>query len=119
GEIVVARLRRGVEIPGGHVLPEDGNLEGAARRGAWEEGRITLGPLVLAQGIRGDRLTGPPGPPHVAVYPGRVLRMAPCDRGHESLARMVVSTEDFIDRYGTGTREDRRMLIDDAAAALC
>jgi len=118
GEIVAARLRRGVEIPGGHVLPEDGSLEGAARREAWEEVRITLGPLSVAQVIRVDRLTDPPGTTHVVVYAGRVLQMAPFDRAHESLARMVVSTGDFIDHYGTGTREDRRMLITEATATL-
>jgi 8-oxo-dGTP diphosphatase len=118
GEVVVVRLRRGVELPGGHVLPEDGSLEGAARREAWEEARIILGPLGIAQVIRVDHLTDPPGTTHIVVYTGRVLRMAPFDRAHESLARMVVSTEDFIDRYGTGTREDRRLLIAEAAAAL-
>jgi 8-oxo-dGTP diphosphatase len=128
GEVVAVRLRRGVELPGGHVLPEDASLEDAARREAWEEARITLGPLAVAQVIRVDYRTGPaltdptltdpPGTTHIVVYTGRVLRMAPFDRAHESLARMVVSTEDFIDRYGTGSSDDRRLLIAEAGAAL-
>jgi 8-oxo-dGTP diphosphatase len=118
GWVVVVRLGRGVELPGGHVLAEDRSLEDAARREAWEEARITLGPLAVAQVIRVDYLTEPPTTTHIVVYTGRVLRMAPFDRAHESLARIVVSSEDFIDRYGTGTRDDRRVLIAEAGAAL-
>jgi len=118
GRVVVARLRRGVELPGGHVQPEDRSLEDAARREAWEEARITLGRLAVAQVIRVDYLTDPPSTSHIVVFTGRVLRMAPFDRAHESLARMVVPSEDFIDHYGTGSRDDRRVLIAEAGAAL-
>lgn len=118
GHVVVVRLRRGVELPGGHVLPEDTDLEAAARRETWEEARITLGPLAVTQVIRIEYAADPLRATHLVVYTGRVASMHPFVSAHESLGRLVVSCADFIARYGTGSSEDRRTLMDEARISL-
>jgi 8-oxo-dGTP diphosphatase len=118
GAMVVTRLRRGIELPGGHVAPGDPDLESAARREAWEEARITLGPLAVTQVIRIEYQTDPPQVTHVVVYTGRVQSMPPFVRAHESSGRMVVSCAEFVEHYGSGSSEERQALVDEARLTL-
>jgi len=108
GRVVLARLARGVELPGGTVEPADTSPEAAARREVWEEIRVTLGPLVRVQLIRmtaGSRQT------HVLVFAGRVTDLPEFVGAHESSGRLVTSCEDFVAHYGFGPAEHRRELI--------
>ena len=117
GRVVLAQLRRGLEVPGGKVDATDASLEAAARREAWEETRITLGRLEPIQLVRID--------PHdaatsryVLIYAGRVVSMPPFVQEHESMGRLCVTRADYINRFGFGSTQDRRRLMREATAAV-
>src|ERR1700722_1144268 len=47
GKLAAVVSKRGVDIPSGHVEPDDSDPESALRREAREEAKLTLGPLTL------------------------------------------------------------------------
>jgi 8-oxo-dGTP diphosphatase len=115
GGVVLARLARGLEIPGGEVAASDPDPETAARREAWEEARIILGPLALIQLARVEYLSVVQ---HIVVYTGWVASMPPFVQEHESSGRVVVSPDEYVERVRFGNAHDRRLLITQAMAAV-
>jgi len=121
GDVVTVRLRRGIEIPAGGIEPSDADLEATARREAWEEARITLGRLELAQLARVDRRDIDAPAQYLVFYTGAVRSMPAFEQCHESFERLVVSCEDYAGKDGFGpysTAADRRRMIQDAKAAI-
>ncbi|MBP2326442.1 8-oxo-dGTP diphosphatase [Kibdelosporangium banguiense] len=118
GKIVLAKLARGLEIPGGDVIVSDPDIEAAARREAWEETCIRLGPLVLIQLVRVEQNTPLAVVRHVVVYAGRVTSMPTFVQENESAGRVVVSPDEYIERVGFGHADDRRLLVTQAMAAV-
>ncbi|MFI9387044.1 NUDIX hydrolase [Kutzneria sp. NPDC052558] len=121
GDVVTVRLQRGIEIPAGGVEPSDADLEATARREAWEEARITLGRLELAQVARVDRRDIDAPAQYLVFFTGAVRSMPAFEQCHESFERLVVSCEDFAGKDGFGpysTAADRKRMIEDAKAAM-
>ena len=118
GRIVLTKLRRGVEIPGGGIEPDDRELADTARREAWEEARVELGRLELVQFIRVDRCDVKSPPRYIVIFAGMVTRMPPFERTNESLGRILVTPADYITTPGSGTVEGRRQLVTHALTAL-
>jgi len=119
GDVVVARLRRGLELPGGTVEPTDRNLLATVRREAWEEARIVLEDLTLLHVVRMEHRDGLEPTRHVAVYTGMVAWLPPFVREAESLGRHVLSPDEFVE-HTTGflTTRARRDLVDSAWTAV-
>lgn len=118
GDVVVARLRRGVEIPGGTVEPSDVTLEDTVRREAWEEARVVLGDLTLVHVVRMTPRQGGPAR-HVAVYAGMVTWMPPFVREAESLDRLVLTPRQFVaDTTSFAGPSSRRDLLASAWTAV-
>jgi 8-oxo-dGTP diphosphatase len=121
GDVVTVRLRRGIEIPAGGIEPSDADLEATARREAWEEARITLGRLELAQLARVDRRDTDAPARYLVIFTGAVQSMPVFEQRHESFDRLVVSCEDYAGKDGFGpysTTADRRWMIQEAKAAI-
>ncbi len=119
GELVAVLLDRGVDLPGGHVREDEDSLEETARREAWEEARVELGPLVPAQVIRSDLYgDAPEDLTYMVVYAARVTRLAPFAREHESHGRVLLDPEEFLSRYRAGDPALMRRLVEAAWAAL-
>jgi 8-oxo-dGTP pyrophosphatase MutT (NUDIX family) len=64
GEIMVTRLKRGVDIPGGHVEPADADIAATASREAAEEAAIELARPLYVVGVISSDYKGP-GPDDV------------------------------------------------------
>jgi 8-oxo-dGTP diphosphatase len=121
GDVVTVRLRRGIEIPAGGIERSDADLEATARREAWEEARITLGHLELAQLARVDRRDTDAPARYLVFFTGTVRSMPSFEQRHESFERLVVSCEDYAGKGGFGpysTAADRRRMIQDAKTAM-
>ncbi|QUQ65523.1 NUDIX hydrolase [Kutzneria sp. CA-103260] len=118
GDIVLAKLARGLEIPGGEVAESDPDVEATARREAWEEACVVLGALVPVQLIEVDCPGAPDLLRHVVVYAGHVIRMPSFVRRHESSGRVVVSPDEYVERVRFGRPDDRRLLVAQAKAAV-
>lgn len=119
GDVVVARLRRGLELPGGNVEPYDRDLPETVRREAWEEARIVLADLTLLHVVRMEHRHGQGPTRHVAVYTGMVAWLPPFVREAESLGRLVMSPDEFVSSAtGFGSTQARRDLIDSAWTAV-
>lgn len=117
-EIVMVDLARGLEIPAGGVEDTDENLEATVRREAWEEARVTLGEVRLAQLVRVDWLDRAAPAVYIPVYAAEVATMPAFEQCHESRGRRLVSCQDYVDHLGFGPAHVRRALIADAKAAL-
>lgn len=119
GDLVVVQLCRGVELPGGMVEPTDEGLVEAARREAWEEACIELDGFGLAALLRVASDEQHWNHINVAVYAGRVTRLAPFVREAESLARFVVSPDVYVNHATSfGVVSDRAEILREALAAL-
>lgn len=119
GNVVVAQLRRGLELPGGTVELSDRNLAETVRREAWEEARIVLEELQLLYVVRMEHRYGLEPTRHVAVYAGMVAWMPPFVQDAESLGRFVLSPDEFVkSTRGFLTAQARRDLVDSAWTAV-
>jgi 8-oxo-dGTP diphosphatase len=121
GDVVVVRLRRGIEIPAGGIEPQDLDFEATARREAWEEARITLGELELAQVAQVDRVDADEPARYLVFYAGTVRSMPPFEQHCESFERLVVSCEEFVEKDGFGPYSpaaDRYRMISEAKSAV-
>jgi 8-oxo-dGTP pyrophosphatase MutT (NUDIX family) len=116
GRVVMVRLGRGVEIPGGEVEAGDADLEETARREALEEACVVLGSLRLIQLVRHDRCGMEPR--YVVIYAGEVTKMGPFVKDNESLGRLLVSRREYVTVFGAGSITDRNRLMVQAEEAL-
>ncbi|MFS8105121.1 NUDIX domain-containing protein [Lentzea alba] len=117
-ELVMVELDRGIEVPAGTVEDTDESLEHTARREAWEEACITLGELHLVQLMRVEWRDLSAPMVYVPVYAAKVETMAPFECRHETYARILVSSQEYVDVLGFGTKRDREQLIADAKTAV-
>jgi 8-oxo-dGTP pyrophosphatase MutT (NUDIX family) len=118
GRVVLARLNRGCEIPGGGMEDADADFVATARREAWEETRIGLGELSLVQFVRIRRRDKSCSPSYAVIYAGMVTWMPRFVRRHESYGRVLVDPHELPHAVGFGTLADRKRLVAAARAAM-
>lgn len=119
GDIVLALLDRGADIPGGHMHKDETTLEQTARREAMEEAFITLGPLKTALVIQSDfygsaqdELT------YMVVMTGTVTAFDDEKPDGETMGRKIMPPEQFIAEYKAGDRNFMEEIVKTAQAAL-
>ncbi len=116
--LVVADLDRGLDIPGGHVQRQEGSVEETVRREAWEEVRVRLGELKSVEVVQSDYF-GAHDLTYMVICAARVTQFAHWEAGHESAGRVVLSAEEFLERYRGGwDAELMRRLVTSALAVL-
>jgi len=117
GRLVLADLRRGLDIPGGHVQHGETSAEQTVRREAWEETGIRLGGLVRVEIIESDYF-GADDLTYMLIYAARVAKIAEWTPGHESAGRTLLSPEDFLRGFRGGRPDLMRHLVSAALVAL-
>ncbi|MBX6388542.1 MAG: NUDIX domain-containing protein [Frankia sp.] len=117
GRLVLARLDRGLDLPGGHVQWRDRSAEAAARRETWEEVRAELAALRMVEVIESDYF-GPDDLTYMVVFAARVRRLHPWAGGHESAGRVLLPPAEFLGQYRGGHPWLMRHLVTTGIAAL-
>jgi 8-oxo-dGTP pyrophosphatase MutT (NUDIX family) len=112
GKIVAALLNRGIDLPGGHVLKTEFNIEDVARREAGEETCITFKDVYVSKIIQSDYYgTASNELTYMIITTAFVDEMLDFIPTEECVAREVVTVDLFINRYSAGNKEDMRKLI--------
>ena len=113
GNIVVTDLKsRGIDIPGGHVLESEKNIEETARRESYEEAFITLRDIKVATVIQSDyygssddELT------YMVITTAMVDELEKFIPSPEASNRKIMSTEEFLSNYTAGDIEGMKQII--------
>ncbi|MEU3650084.1 hypothetical protein AB0E59_42430 [Lentzea sp. NPDC034063] len=112
-EMVVMQIARDVEVPAETVGDTILNMEGAARCEAWEQDRLIMGDLHLAQLVRVDWRDRTAAPVYLPIYAGVVDSAHPFED-----STLFVTYQEYVDVVGFGTKANRQQLITDAKAAI-
>jgi len=119
GRIVAALLRRGVDLPGGHVQEGEMSVEQVARREALEEGGIGLRDIRIALVIQSNYYgTAPEDLTYMVMVAARVDAYHQFVPNEESSGRVMLDSEEFLRRYTAGDTEAMRSIIAAARTAL-
>jgi 8-oxo-dGTP diphosphatase len=113
GEIMVTRLKRGVDIPGGHVEPADADIAATASREAAEEAAIELARPLYVVGVISSDYKGP-GPDDVTymlITTCRVSKINEFTAEFESLGREQTTLDTFLKQYVAGAHNVMSELI--------
>lgn len=105
GDIIAVRLRhRGLDLPGGHVEPDETAPEQTMNREAMEEACITLKNPVLAEVVESDYFDHPS---YMLLYGAFVDELHPFNTPDDepSDGREIVSQGEFIRQYEAGSKE--------------
>jgi 8-oxo-dGTP diphosphatase len=97
--LVVVLLKRGLDIPGGHVTIDDDTLETTARREAMEEAAISLGSPILIGYLESNALKDTVGTTHIAMVAAMVEEIHLFDHRCDAIDRQILSPEDFLKEY--------------------
>jgi 8-oxo-dGTP diphosphatase len=106
--IITVTNKRGVDIPGGHVEPEDIDFEATARREVWEEARATvkeLTPCGFLECGSGDHVS------YMLIMTGYVDRLDHFVPHAEIAARNIMSVEEFLSVYKAADPDLMRAMI--------
>lgn len=103
--IITTVLRRGLDIPGGHVEASDNGVADTARREAYEEARISLAdPLYLIGIISSDYMgTTPELTTYMLITVARVETVDDFISEFESTGREMITTTKFLEQYVAGS----------------
>ncbi len=119
GDIVVALLDRGPDLPGGHMHVGEKTFEETARRETREEAFITLGKLQTAcvlqsdyYGTTDDKLT------YVVIMTGMVDNFETVIPDEESMGREIMSVDKFINAYSAGDKKLMAEIVEKAQTQL-
>ena len=115
GKIVAVNLQRGLDIPGGHVEANDGNLINTIQREAYEEACIRLTEPLTVVGIIESNYN-PKCTTYMLIFTGQVSKMSDFDANFESTSREIVTTHVFLNRYSAGPKDMMSELLKRAEA---
>lgn len=119
GKIVAVNvIGRGIDIPGGHIDDNETAIE-AMQREAQEEAQITVTHPVLIDVWRlssTDEQLGLAQKPYLLLYSGNVELMNNFRANEEVDERLILESDDFIERY-FGDKRQARVMIDKALSA--
>ncbi len=119
GRSVAALLRRGVDLPGGHVQEGETSVEQVARREAMEEAGIGLRDIRVVLVIQSDYYgTAPEDLTYMVMVAARVDAYHKFAPNEESSGRVVLDGEEFLRRYTAGDTEAMRRITAAARTAL-
>ena len=105
--IMVTRLQRGVDIPGGHTESYDADVVATAQRESIEEAAIELDDSLYLIGEISSDYKGPTAEDvtYMLITAGRVTKVNEFIPEFESLGRGEMSLDDFLAHYEAGSQE--------------
>lgn len=103
GKLVVVRLHsRGLDLPGGHVEPNETSPEQTMNREVMEEAYMTVRNPVLAEVIKSDYADTPSYMLGFGAWVDEMQEFVPNDEASE---RVVVTIDEFINQYDAGDKK--------------
>lgn len=101
--LVVVKLERGWDIPGGHVKERDESMEATAKREVLEEACCTIEMPRVLQVTRSD-LFGDAAETwtYIVVMVARLSAMLPFRKAAESTGRRIMGVDEFLEKYTAG-----------------
>ena len=103
GDLIVVNLRhRGLDLPGGHVEPNEKTPEETLRREAMEEACMTVRNPVLAEVIESDYFDDRVS--YMLLYGAFVDELHNFTPNNEASERLIISPEAFIQQYSAGNK---------------
>lgn len=112
GKLVAVRLRhRGLDLPGGHVEPDETSPEQTMHREVMEEAYMTVHSPVLAEVIESDYFAEPSYMLGFGAWVDELQDFVPND---ETSERVTVTVDEFIDQYSAGDKQLMRRTIERA-----
>lgn len=119
GDLVLVRLNRGLDIPGGHVQKHETTIAQVARRETLEEAAISLGELYVTGIIESDYFGSQPKElTYIIVVSCFVQEIYPFVANEEVFERLIIPPHDFLPEYKTTTKEMMQQMIIDAQMFL-
>ena len=116
GDIVAVRLRhRGIDLPGGHVEAIEATPDQTLQREVMEEACMTVRNPILAEVIESDYFEDPS---YMLLYGCFVDSLSEFVPNDESIERVTVSIDGFIDQYEAGDKSLMKQAITRAWALL-
>lgn len=113
GKLVVVDLyHRGLDLPGGHVNPDEITPEETMKREVMEEASMTIRNPVLVDVIESDYFDGRPS--YMLLYGVFVDELLDFVINDESRTRVILTKDEFIDSYEAGDKKLMRKAIDNA-----
>lgn len=104
-KMVAVRLKRGADIPGGHVETYDQGLTDTVRREAMEEAGIELGENIHLIGVIASNYKGPSRDDitYMLITASNVSRILKNMPESESEGRAILDIDDFLSQYRAGS----------------
>lgn len=115
GNIVAVTLKRGLDIPGGHIEPFDVDVIAALQRETYEEACITLAAPIFLIGVIASNYD-PEDTTYMLMCAARVGSIDEFSANFESVDREIVTTLDFLNRYSAGPKDMMSELLKRAEA---
>jgi len=115
--VAVKHIKRGWDLPGGHLEVMDKRIMDAARREAYEEAKIRLRLLKKSNAIKFCGVI-PELDGYMIVVAGLVNRIDEFKANDEIIAREILKTEDFIARYVSGDKSQITAILANAKAEI-
>jgi 8-oxo-dGTP diphosphatase len=99
-EVVCVRLKRGIDIPGGHVQEGETSFAEVARRESYEEATIQIEDPSIVMTIESDYYgTKPQDLSYLLTVAARVQRLEQFVPSEESSERLILSPLRFLELY--------------------
>jgi 8-oxo-dGTP diphosphatase len=117
--ILTIENKRGIDIPGGHVEPDDINFEATARRELWEEAQTYPADLKICGSLEcyhSDKTENPYS--YMVIMTGFIEKLEQFTPSAEIYSRSVVTVEDFLSVYKAADPELMRAMIHQARQTL-
>lgn len=110
GKLVVVNLRhRGLDLPGGHVEPDEATPLQTMNREVMEEACMTVRNPVLAEVIRTDFFDDRQS--YILVYGAYVDELHEFIPSEEVSERVMIEPDEFIERYEAGDKRLAKQAI--------
>jgi 8-oxo-dGTP diphosphatase len=97
-KLVVVRIKRGIDLPGGHVDSKETNLEQTARRECMEEAAISLTSLKLF-GYLESTVTLNGATSYIALFVAAVAELQAMRTHNDAEERLLLDVDEFINCY--------------------
>ena len=120
--IAVNHLKRGIDIPGGHVEEDDKSFYDTARRELFEETGAQIGHVIPIMIMESDHYGDDQqdGPSYMVVLTGIVdnTNLGTFEPTKQISSRHFVDPEEFLENYDGDYLEDMRVIISHALATV-
>lgn len=118
--ITIDHHKRGIDIPSGHVEPDDKSFHDTARRELKEETGAEIGQVTPIIIMESQGYDDQDTPSYMVVLAGVVRNedIGAFEQSTEILSRQFMTPDEFLDEYGGAHVDDMRIILNHARAMI-